>query len=154
MMSRQLITSAHNSNKTTMSHPHYLRTRARLNGLINQYLSIEQLSDRLSDLPSQFETPHQRHWEPIHWHAIDRSQVIDVDLELFLKVIASAAEVEAPIRAYAKESWDYFHALHPQMATFMGGTFAEDGSTSPLAFGKRRTATCASLSQALPAIDD
>ncbi|XGW00960.1 MAG: hypothetical protein ACAF41_34760 (plasmid) [Leptolyngbya sp. BL-A-14] len=115
-----------------MSHPHYLRTRARLNGLINQYLSIEQLSDRLSDLPSQFETPHQRHWEPIHWHAIDRSQVIDVDLELFLKVIASAAEVEAPIRAYAKESWDYFHALHPQMATFMGGTFAEDGSTLTL----------------------
>lgn len=127
-MSRKLIALTPKPKKAKIHRPSYLRTRSRIKTLINQYLSIEQLSDRLSDLPSQFETPHQRQWEPIHWNKIDRSQIIDVDPELFLKVVASAAEIESPIREYSKESWDYFHTLHPEMATFMGGTFAQDGS--------------------------
>jgi len=110
-------------------HPHYLQTRARINRLIKRYFSIEILSDRLADLPRQFETPHQRIWEPINWQAINRNQIIGIDPELFLKVLAGAAEVEAPIRAYAKESWDYLQAIHPQMARFMGGQFARDGKT-------------------------
>ncbi|UBF25147.1 hypothetical protein K9N68_26480 [Kovacikia minuta CCNUW1] len=109
--------------------PHYFDTRARINCLIDRYLSIETLSDRLSDLPSQFTNPHQRHWEPIHWKEIDRSQIVGIDPELFLKVIAGATEIEAPIRAYSRESWEYLQAVHPQMAYFMGGDYAEDGST-------------------------
>jgi hypothetical protein len=128
-LSQKVLSFTRHQAGNPLDRPGYLRTRARINMLIDEYLSVEQLSDRLSDLPSQFETPHQRHWEPICWKQIDRSQIIDVEPELFLKIVASAAEVEAPIRDYSKESWDYFHGLHPQMATFMGGTFALDGTT-------------------------
>lgn len=48
---------------------------------------------------------------------------------MFLQIVASATEIEAPIRQYARESWDYLQHVHPQMACFMGGEFAEDGST-------------------------
>jgi hypothetical protein len=109
-------------------YPHYLQTRARINRLIKRYLSLEILSDRLLDLPVQFETPHQRLWDRIHWERINCNQIISIDPELFLKVIAGAVEVEAPIRAYAKENWDYLQGIHPQMARFMGGQFAGDGS--------------------------
>ncbi|MGA7933331.1 MAG: ferritin-like domain-containing protein [Kovacikia sp.] len=111
------------------AHPHYLDTRARINCLIDRYLSIEILSDRLSDLPSQFTAPHQRPWEPIDWKGIHPSQIVGIDPDLFLKVIAGATEIEAPIRAYSKESRDYLQAVHPQMAYFMGGGYGEDGST-------------------------
>lgn len=110
-------------------HPHYLQIRARINRLIKRYFSLEVLSDRLADLPTQFENPHQRPWEPINWQAVNRNQIIGIEPELFLKVLAGAAEIETPIRAYAKESWDYLQAIHPEMARFVGGKFAEDGST-------------------------
>ncbi len=114
----------------TVTHsPNYFQSRTRINRLIDRYLSIDCLSDCLSDLPSQFIQPHQRHWNPIHWQAIDRNQIIGIDPEIFLSVVASAVEIEAPIRAYAKESWDYLQAVHPQMASFMGGTFTEQGQT-------------------------
>ncbi len=111
------------------THPHYLDTRTRINSLIDRYLSIETLSDRLSDLPSQFTEPHQRHWESIDWKAINQSQISGIDPQLFLRVIAGATEIEAPIREYSRESWDYLQAVHPQMAYFMGGEYAPDGST-------------------------
>lgn len=108
---------------------HYLHTRYRINGLVERYLSLEILSDRLADLPTQFENPHQRPWEPINWQAIHPTQIIGVDPELFLSVIAGAAEIEAPIKDYAKESWGYLQSAHPPMARFMGGVLATDGST-------------------------
>lgn len=113
----------------TTAHPNYFQSRTRINRLIDRYLSIDCLSDCLADLPNQFNQPHQRKWERIHWQAIDRSQIIGIDPDIFLSVIASAVEIEAPIRAYAKESWDYLQAVHPQMAFFMGGDFAKDGSS-------------------------
>lgn len=109
--------------------PYCFQTRARIHALINRYLSIETLSDRLSDLPDQFIHPHQRSWEPICWSAIHPNQILDVDPDLFLHLIASATEVEAPIRAYARESWNYLKSVHPQMAYFVGGAYAADGST-------------------------
>lgn len=109
--------------------PHYLQTRFQINRLIDYYLSIDNLSNNLSDLPTQFEQPHQRPWERINWKAIDSSQIVDIDPELFLLVIAGATEIEAPIRAYAKENWDYLRRVHPQMAYFMGGAFDANGST-------------------------
>jgi hypothetical protein len=105
----------------------YLKTRSRINTLIDRYLAVDILSDRLTDLPTQFTHPHVRHWEPIEWNKIDRSQIVGIDPDLFLLVIAGATEIEAPIRAYSQESWEYLQAVHPQMAYFMGGEQSEDG---------------------------
>jgi len=79
------------------------------------------LTEHLQDLPTQFTTPHQRPWQPIKWDAISKDQIIGIDPELFLSVLASSVEVESPIREYSTESWHYFKAAHPQMAYFMGG---------------------------------
>ncbi|HEY9908833.1 MAG TPA: ferritin-like domain-containing protein [Thermosynechococcaceae cyanobacterium] len=43
-------------------------------------------------------------------------------------MIAGASEIEAPIRGYSQESRSYLEQLHPEMANFMGGSVAEDGS--------------------------
>jgi hypothetical protein len=101
--------------------PNYLHVRARINCLVDRYLTINSLSDRLSDLPQQFTAPHQRPWERINWKAIHSQQIIGIKPAIFLQVLAGAAEIETPIRAYALESWNYLQALHPQMARFMGG---------------------------------
>lgn len=106
----------------------YLQIRGRMNRLVDRYCAVDLLSNRLEDLPSQFTAPHQRPWEPIQWQAIHAGQIVGVDPALFLRLLASATEIEAPIRDYAKESWDYLQQLHPQMASFMGGEFADDGS--------------------------
>ena len=108
--------------------PHYLQTRSRINSLVERYLSIDILQNCLVDLPRQFEKPHQRPWQPIDWQAINPNQIIGVEPALFTAAIANAVEIETPIRAYAKESWDYLQATHPQMAKFVGGTFAADGT--------------------------
>ncbi len=107
-------------------HPHYLQTRARINYLIESYCSLNTLSQQLRDLPSQFETPHQRAWQRINWKAIALNQIVGIDPKLFLSVIASTVEIETPIRAYSRESWNYFQAIHPQMAYFMGGVLNEN----------------------------
>jgi hypothetical protein len=110
------------------AHPSYLQIRRRINRLINRYLSISILSGHVADLPSQFSRPHQRPWEPIDWKAISSEQIIGVDPAIFLMVVASASEIEAPIRGYSQESWNYMQSLHPQMAHFMGGEHYPDGS--------------------------
>jgi len=109
-------------------HPTYLQTRARINYLIDRYLSVAILSDRLTDLPTQFINPHQRHWEPIQWQAINCSEIIGIDPQIFTLIVAGATEIEAPIRQYSQESWNYFQTVHPQMAYFMGGVQKPDGS--------------------------
>jgi hypothetical protein len=103
----------------------YLSTRARINRLVDRFLSVDVLSDRLSDLPSQFSNPHQRPWEPIDWKQVNAAQIMGVDPHLFVQIVGSSAEIEAPIRGYAQESWDYLHAFHPQMALFVGGELSE-----------------------------
>jgi hypothetical protein len=110
------------------SHPNYLEIRARINFLIDRYISIPTLSNHLADLPTQFTNPHQRPWEPIDWQAISPDQVIGVDAKLFAMVVAGASEIEAPIREYSQASRGYMEAIHPQMAYFMGGEQHPDGS--------------------------
>jgi hypothetical protein len=109
-------------------HLRYLQTRARINSLIDHYISVEVLSDRLSDLPEQFYNPRPRPWEPIDWQGINRDQIIGVKPEMFLQILASAAEIEAPIRSYSKESWCYLQHIYPEMARFMGGVFDANGN--------------------------
>jgi hypothetical protein len=106
----------------------YLQIRARINCLIDRYVSIPILSSHLGDLPSQFTNPHQRPWEPIDWQSISPNQIIGVDPALFAMIVAGAMEIEAPIRQYSQESWGYMQTLHPQMAHFMGGDWHPDGS--------------------------
>jgi hypothetical protein len=99
----------------------YLGTRARINRLVDRFLAVEVLNERLADLPSQFSTPHQRPWEPIVWKQVTADQIMGVDPQLFVQIIGSAAEIEAPIRSYALESWHYLHQFHAPMAQFVGG---------------------------------
>jgi hypothetical protein len=112
--------------------PSYLQIRARINTLIDRYLTLDSLSHHLADLPNQFHAPQTRHWQPIDWKAIDRSQIIGIDPALFVTVLSGAIEIEAPIRGYSQETWQYLQELHPEMAIFIGGTLNEDGSIKTL----------------------
>ena len=108
--------------------PSYLQIRARINHLINHYMHVDRLSDHLSDLATQFSQPHTRHWEPIDWQAINPTQIIGVKAKIFTLVLSDATEIEAPIREYSRESWQYLQTLHPEMAHFVGGSRHDDGS--------------------------
>jgi hypothetical protein len=110
------------------AYPNYLQIRARMNRLVDRYMSIELLSHRLSDLPTQFTKPHTRIWEPIDWKSISREQIIGVDPDLFIMLVAGATEIETPIREYSNESWNYMKSIYPQMAYFLGGEQRPDGS--------------------------
>ncbi len=73
--------------------PNYLQIRARMNRLVERYLSIDLLSHRLSDLPTQFTQPHTRVWEPIDWKGISHEQIVGVDPDLFIMLVAGASEI-------------------------------------------------------------
>lgn len=106
--------------------PHYFQTQHRLRFLIDKYLAVEKLHDRLQDLPLQFANPQPRSWKPIDWQTINRNQIIGIDPEIFLSILIGALDTEAPIRGYTQTSRQYLEKLHPQMAHFVGGTVAED----------------------------
>jgi hypothetical protein len=112
--------------------PNYLQIRARINRLIDRYLTIDILSQHLIDLPIQFSQPHVRKWEPIDWKSVSRSQIVGVDPDLFIMLVAGATEIETPIREYSQETWNYMRSIHPGMAYFIGGTQNPDGSISTL----------------------
>jgi hypothetical protein len=106
----------------------YLQTFSSISFLVGNYLAESKLQERLTDLPIQFENPQPRPWGFIDWQAIDRNQIVGVAPEVFLSVIVGSMEVEAPIRGYATVSFRYLEKIHPKMARFVGGTFADDGS--------------------------
>jgi hypothetical protein len=113
--------------------PTYLQMRARINHLINTYLSIDTLSENLSDLPAQFKNPRMRPWSgSIDWRSIGPDQIIGVDPQLFALILSGATEIESPIREYSQETWQYLQNLHPEMAQFIGGTLKADGSIQSL----------------------
>jgi hypothetical protein len=115
--------------KAGQSHPspHYLQTQRRIRSLIDRYIAVEKLHDRLRDLPLQWENPQPRPWKPIDWQTINRNQIIGLDAEVFLSILIGAMDTEAPIRGYTQTSRQYLDKLHPQMARFVGGTVGEDG---------------------------
>lgn len=100
--------------------------------LIRHYLSVEHLSDRLNDLPQQFNNPQVRPWKKINWQAISPEQIVGIDLEVFLKILVGAINTEAPIRDYTQASRQYLQVIHPPMAKFVGGCIAPDGSLEEL----------------------
>ncbi|WP_242045204.1 ferritin-like domain-containing protein [Anabaena catenula] len=103
------------------------KTQRRINFLINHYLAVDKLQDRLQDLPLQFQNPQTRPWKVINWEAINCGQIIGIKPEIFLSILIGAMDTEAPIRDYTQTSRQYLTKLHPQMARFVGGTVAEDG---------------------------
>jgi hypothetical protein len=100
----------------------------RIEALIDRYLSMEHLRDRLVDLPVQFSNPQTRPWQPIDWQAIDRQQVVGIDLDVFLAILKGAIDTEGPIRQYTQTSRLYLEQLHPELARFVGGTVDEQGA--------------------------
>jgi hypothetical protein len=107
--------------------PNVWQIQRHIHQLVEQYLSFEILRDRLEDLPPQFKQPQPRPWQPIAWQAIEPSQVIGLDLELFLAIIVGALNTEAPIRGYTQTSRQYLATMHPPMARFVGGIVADNG---------------------------
>jgi hypothetical protein len=106
----------------------YLQTRSRINHLIDRYLSTSILNGRLDDLKVQFIRPKARPWDPICWKDIHINQIVGVNSDVFLKILAGAVEIEDPIRLYAQESYGYLVSSHSKMAKFMGGSSDEKGS--------------------------
>ncbi len=82
---------------TRYSNPHYFQIQRRITSLIDNYLTVETLNNRLEDLPSKFENPQPRPWKTIDWRNINSEQVIGIDLETFLSVLVGAIDTEAPI---------------------------------------------------------
>jgi hypothetical protein len=107
--------------------PHYLQTQRRIRSLIDRYIAVEKLHERLQDLLIQFGNPQPRPWQPIDWQTINRNQIIGLDAEAFLSILIGAMDTEAPIRGYTQTSRQYLEKLHPQMARFVGGTVGKDG---------------------------
>ena len=107
--------------------PNFWQTKARINYLIAEYLSQEQLCDRLSDLPRQFKDPQPRQWSKINWQDINPDCVVGIDLDIFLSIIKGALDTEAPIRDYTQTSRQYLEPIHPNMAKFVGGKTGENG---------------------------
>jgi hypothetical protein len=106
-------------------HPNYWQTQARINTLINRFLSSEILTAAVVDLPTQFANPHVRPWQKIAIDAIQPEQIIGMDSEQFYRMLRMFADIEEPIRGYSKESRDYTLKAHPQFARFIGGIYDE-----------------------------
>ena len=107
--------------------PNFFQTKARINYLIDEYLSLEKLGDRLEDLPQQFENSQPRQWTTINWQDINPEQVVGLELDVFLSIIKGASDTEAPIRDYTQTSRQYLEPIHPSMAKFVGGEVGENG---------------------------
>ncbi|QLE59454.1 ferritin-like domain-containing protein [Nostoc sp. TCL26-01] len=107
-------------------HPGYFQTQRRISSLIDSYLTVEILNERLQDLQLQFQNPQPRPWKHIDWQAINRHQIIAVEPEVFLAILVGALDTEAPIRGYTQTSRQYLEKLHLPMARFVGGTVDKD----------------------------
>jgi hypothetical protein len=108
--------------------PSLWQTQKRLHALVQKYLSEEVLGDRLSDLPTQFQTPQARPWKRLDWQNVDASQIIGIDPLIFLAILAGSADTEEPIRGYTQTSRQYLEPLHPDMARFVGGIVDDQGA--------------------------
>jgi hypothetical protein len=99
-----------------------------ISDLINIYLDRTQLDNLLQELPRQFEQPQPRKWARIDWQSINNEQIIDIEPQLFLAILKGSIDTEAPIRDYTQTSRQYLDAVHPQMATYVGGIVDDSGN--------------------------
>ncbi|MCU0534943.1 MAG: ferritin-like domain-containing protein [Hydrococcus sp. Prado102] len=108
--------------------PNYFQIQKRINYLVDYYLSVDKLRDRLEDLPLQFNRPQPRLWQPIDWYSITSEQILGIDKQIFLSILIGTINTEAPIRNYTQTSRQYLTKIHPQMAHFVGGSVDENGT--------------------------
>ncbi|BAU62731.1 hypothetical protein STA3757_00820 [Stanieria sp. NIES-3757] len=108
--------------------PDFFQTKKRINSLIDQYLNLEKLQSHLEDLSQQFINPQPRCWQSIDWQTINQEQIIGINLDVFLTILQGASNTEAPIRGYTQTSRQYLAPIHPQMAKFVGGVVAQNGT--------------------------
>ena len=118
----------------------------RIRALVNQYLTVEHLRDRLEDLPNQLAQPHLRPWRPLPWAEVSPDQVVGIDPATCCRIIAGAMvprdrsstiNTEAPIRGYTQSSRQYLSDLYPAMARFVGGTVDGQGQLVELGLWER-----------------
>jgi len=112
--------------------PNAVEIRQRVKTLAQRYLDIEQLSDRINDLPQQFNNPQVRPWRKISWQDISPNQISGIELSVFLKILIGAINTEAPIRDYTQASRQYLESIHLPMAKFVGGSLDSNGKLQEL----------------------
>jgi hypothetical protein len=100
----------------------------QLRALVDVHFAPAALNRRLQELPQQLQQAEVRPWQPIVWSAIHPSQVVGMELQTFLQILAGAINTEAPIRGYTQTSRQYLENLFPNMARLVGGLVAEDGT--------------------------
>ncbi|MBD1914625.1 MULTISPECIES: ferritin-like domain-containing protein [Cyanophyceae] len=103
----------------------------RIAALTRRYVTVEHLSDRLADLPHQFQDPQPRRWNPVNWADIFPDQISGIALETFCAILLGTINTEAPIRGYTQASRQYLEHFYPQMAEFVGGTVDAAGVIKP-----------------------
>lgn len=101
--------------------PNLWHTRSRINTLVDRYLSVAALSDRLNDLPHQLAHPTVRPWPSLEWNAIHPSQIIGLSPETFQHILLGIINTELPIQGYSQTSRQYLTPVHPGLAYFVGG---------------------------------
>jgi hypothetical protein len=112
--------------------PNLWQTQQRIQSLIRRYLSVDVLSDRLTDLPRQFQNPQPRPWKRLDWQSVDASQIIGIDPLVFIAILAGSADTEDPIRGYTQTSRQYLEPLYPEMARFVGGIADHNGNLNEI----------------------
>ncbi|WP_373538938.1 ferritin-like domain-containing protein [Chamaesiphon sp.] len=118
----------HSNELNCQIHPNFLVT---IKELIHIYFDRAHLTDRLQELPRQFEQPQPRKWARIDWQSINCALIIGIEPQLFLAIIQGAIDTEAPIRDYAHTSRQYLDPIQPLMAKFVGGSVDELGKSRP-----------------------
>jgi hypothetical protein len=95
--------------------------------LVANHLSSVHLTDRLQDLPQQFQQPKPRKWAIIDYGTINASQIVGIEPALFLAILQGTIDTEAPIHGYTHTSRQYLEKIHAPMAQFVGGTLDATG---------------------------
>ncbi|MBD1874298.1 ferritin-like domain-containing protein [Nodosilinea sp. FACHB-131] len=103
----------------------------RIAALTRRYVAVEHLSDRLADLPHQFQDPQPRRWNTVNWADISPEQISGITLDTFCAILLGTINTEAPIRDYTQASRQYLEHFYPQMAEFVGGTVEAAGVIKP-----------------------
>ncbi|MEO0455622.1 MAG: ferritin-like domain-containing protein [Cyanobacteria bacterium P01_A01_bin.114] len=123
-------TTLHTSSDLAAPRPNrlnYGQVQTRINQLVGEYLAIATLQSRLEDLPQQLLTPTPRAWQRIEWDAIATPQIVGIQPDIFIKILAGTIGTEAPIRGYTQASRQYLAHFYPAMARFVGGRLSDTG---------------------------
>lgn len=113
---------------TVWPQPTMRQTQRRIKTVIQQYLSMEYLRDRLADLPDQLEYPTARPWPVMDWKSIITDHIIGLSPEIFLQILLGIINTELPIRGYSQTSRQYLESVHPGLAYFVGGKVDQQGT--------------------------